>query len=255
MLAHTRKADLRLAADPVRMLEQADITPDGWQAAVLRSQASRSLLLCSRQSGKSTIAAAVALHTALYQPGALVLLLSPSLRQSGELFKKSVSLYRALGRPVSAEAETALTLVLENGSRVVSLPGKEQTIRGFSGVSLLVIDEAARVDDSLYHSTKPMLAVSNGRLLALSTPWGRRGFFYDAWENGGDAWERVRITAHECPRISPGFLAEERRSMPDLFFRSEYLCEFCDTIDAVFATEYIEAAFDPTITPLFGGGA
>src|SRR5262249_8673338 len=137
------------------------------QASLLRRPAQRMLLLCSRQAGKSQTAAALALQAALLEP-ALVLLLSPTQRQSAELFKdKVMRLFNALGRPVKAHQETQLTLTLANGSRVISLPGDEAGIRGFSGVSLLVIDEAARVPDSLYCSVRPMLAVSRGRLVAL----------------------------------------------------------------------------------------
>src|SRR5437763_5702286 len=142
--------DLACAFDPVRLAEQAGLVPDPWQASMLRSTAPRVLLNCSRQAGKSTVSAVLAVHTALYEPGALVLLLSPSLRQSGELYKKCAAVYQALGRPVQAESESALQLELENGSRIVSLPGKEGTIRGYSGVRLLAIDEAAWVPDDLY---------------------------------------------------------------------------------------------------------
>ena len=127
-------ADLALALDPVRVAERAGIVPDAWQARMLRSASPRLLLNCSRQSGKSTMTGILAVHTAVYDPESLVLLLSPTLRQSGELFRKALSVYRALGRPVPPESETALSLALENGSRIVSLPGEEGTIRGYSGV-------------------------------------------------------------------------------------------------------------------------
>jgi hypothetical protein len=63
-----------------QLMRGAGLDPDPWQIQVLQSQAPRGLWLCSRQSGKSATAACLALHTALAQPGALVLLLSPSLR-------------------------------------------------------------------------------------------------------------------------------------------------------------------------------
>src|SRR6185436_9527642 len=146
--------------------------------------------------------------------------LSPTLRQSGELFKKALSIYRDLGRPVPAESETALTLTLENGSRIVSLPGQEGTVRGYSGVRLLSIDEASRVPDALYMAVRPMLAVSGGRLVAMSTPFGTRGFWYDAWQSD-EPWERYEIPAERCPRISATFLAEERRSMGAWWYDQE----------------------------------
>jgi hypothetical protein len=183
-------------------------------------------------------------------PASLVLLLSPSTRQSGELFRKVLALFHQLGRPVAVTSECALRLELANGSRVVALPGKEATVRCFSGVSLLVIDEAARVPDALYCSVRPMLATSQGRLVALSTPFGKRGWFHDEWHGAG-AWQRVKITAPECPRIPRDFLAEEERALGERWFRQEYLCSFEDTIDAVFRWEDIQAMFVDDVAPLF----
>lgn len=236
-------ADLAAAVDPVALAQAAEIEPDPWQAEVLRSPASRVLLNCSRQSGKSTVAALLAVHSAVFVAQALVLMVSPSLRQSGELFRKALGVYRRLGRPVPAEAESALYLELENGSRIVSLPGNEHTLRGFSGVHLLVIDEAARVPAALYSSLRPMLAVSGGRLLALSTPYGARGWWWEAWAKGGDAWRRWEVPATSCRRISAEFLAEEQRALGDWWFQQEYLCQFLDAETAAFRREDVDGAF------------
>jgi hypothetical protein len=209
------------------------------------------LLLCSRQAGKSTAAAALALREALLWPGSLVLLLSPTLRQSGELFRDKVRrLYDRLGRPVPAARESALQLELANGSRVISLPGDEETTRGYSGVRLLVIDEASRVPDALYYAVRPMLAVSGGRLIALSTPFGRRGWFFEEWQGQG-RWARVRVEARDCPRITPAFLAEERQALGERWYRQEYECSFEEVIDAVFGYDDVMAACSDA-PPLFG---
>lgn len=243
-----------LVSDPVRLMTEADMEPDDWQRSLLTRSAEpdfhRALLLCTRQGGKSTTTAALALRFALRRPGALVLLLSPSLRQSAELFLKLLMFYRACGEPVAASNISAMRLELVTGSRVIALPGTEKTVRGFSGVDLLVIDEAARVADDLYLSVRPMLAVSGGRLVALTTPWGKRGWFYDEW-TGTAAWDRVRVTAPECPRITPEFLAEEQAAMPRQWYESEYLCQFADTVDQVFTTEEIDGMVTPGISPLF----
>lgn len=234
--------DLALALDPTLLMQLLGIEPDAWQAEVLRSTSPRILLNCCRQSGKSTVSATLAVHTALYQPGALVLLLSPTLRQSQELFRRCLSVYRLLASDIPPESETKLTLELGNGSRIVSLPGKESTIRGFSGVALLVVDEAARVPDELYYSVRPMLAVSNGRLVALSTPFGTRGWWFEAWRSS-EPWERYIITAEQCPRISPEFLAEERRTLGEWWFQQEYECRFLDAQTQAFSRDMIESAF------------
>src|SRR5262245_24569861 len=180
----------RLRADPTSLMCLAGMRPDPWQERLLRTDPDQVLLLCSRQAGKSQTAAALALKTALLRPRSPVLLLSPTLRQSGELFRKVLDHFNALGRPVGVVSESALRIEFANGSRVVSLPGDEKNIRGYSGVALLVIDEAARVADSLYCAVRPMLAVSRGRLVALSTPFGKRGWFHDAFYST-ESWERV----------------------------------------------------------------
>lgn len=244
--------DLAHALDAARWAREAlQFAPDPWQADVLRGDAQRLLLLCCRQSGKSTTTAALALHRAIYWPGSLVLLLSPSLRQSGELFRKVSDFYGQLADPVPSDAESALRLELSNGSRVVSLPGREETVRGYSGVALLVVDEAARVSDDLYYSVRPMLAVSGGHMIALSTPFGTRGWFFEAYTGGGDGWQRVRVDATQCPRISPEFLAEERAAMPAWWFAQEYLCEFRDAEGQLFGSDLIRSALTTDVRPLF----
>ncbi len=239
-------ADLAGALDPACLASRVGLDLDPWQTQFLRSARPRQLLNCSRQSGKSTVTAIKALHKALYKPRSLTLLLSPTLRQSGEIFKKVLSVYGDLGRPVPPESETALTLTLENGSRIVSLPGKEGTVRGYSGVDLLAIDEAAWVPEALYLSVRPMLAVSGGDLVVLSTPFGNRGFFYEAWRAEG-YWERYEIPATLCPRISPEFLAEERENMGPWWFAQEYECQFMDSQSQAFRREDIDRAFSEEV--------
>jgi hypothetical protein len=240
----------RLKEDPSRLMAEAGMPPDSWQRDLLRSYSDRVLMLITRQGGKSLTAAALALREALFRPPALVLLLSPTLRQSGELFRDKVRrLYGALGRPVACSQETALTMELVNGSRIISLPGEEETIRGYSGVRLLIIDEAARVDDGLYYSVRPMLATSRGKLVALSTPFGRRGWFYEAW-CGSAPWHRVSVPATACPRIAADFLEEERLSLGQHWYSQEYLLEFRETTEAFFRQSDIDAMSDHTIRPL-----
>jgi hypothetical protein len=244
--------DLRLALDRVVFAEKLGIVPDRWQEDLLRSLADRVLLNCSRQSGKSTMAAVIALHRALYHPGSLILCLAPALRQSQELFAKIAGFYRDLGRPVSPIGERKLSLELENGSRIITLPGTEKTIRGFSGVSLLIVDEAARVEDELYFALRPMLAVSGGTLIMLSTPYGQRGIFYEEWTSGDSReWQRFRVSADRVPRIGPEFLSEERRALGSRWFEQEYLCVFGELEGAVFSREAIDRMFDTEYKLLF----
>jgi hypothetical protein len=214
--------------------------PDLWQQKVLRSTAPRQHLNCSRQVGKSTVTAILALHRALYVPESVVLIVSPTDRQSGELYLKIAGFYRALGKPVDAAQENMRSLVLENGSRILSLPASDSGIRGFTA-ALVVIDEAAFVPDALYQAISPMVAVSGGRLVAMSTPAGRRGWWYEA--SSGPGWERVRIPARECPRIPAAFLEEERERLGPSVYAAEYECAFVDATGAAFDGDDIDAAF------------
>lgn len=248
--------DLAMALDPVAFARDGlGWAPDPWQEGVLRWGGSRLLMNCSRQSGKSTTAAVLAAHQAVYGAGSLTLLISPSIRQSAELFKKVTGALARLDAPPAREEDNRLSLQLVNGSRVVSLPASEATVRGFSGVDLIVEDEASRVSDDLYRSVRPMLAVSGGRLVLMSTPFGKRGHFFEEWTNGGSAWERVEVPATECPRISSAFLAQERASLGEWWYLQEYCCVFGEALDNVFRYEDVAAMLRPDLPPLFAGAA
>ncbi|MES1192659.1 MAG: phage terminase large subunit [Steroidobacter sp.] len=241
--------DLLRFLDPLATARDAGFEPDPWQCAVIESDDPRVLINASRQSGKSTTVSTLAVNQALTDPG-LILATSPSQRQSGELFRKIVETLRAVKPAPKLEIQSATTVELSNGARIVSLPGSEATIRCFSAPKLILIDEASRVDDDYYAAVRPMLAAGGGRLIALSTPWGCRGWFYKAWQSQ-DAWRRFRVPATDCPRITPEFLAEELAEIGPLRFASEYMCEFVDTAEQFFPTSLIEAALTDEVQPLW----
>src|SRR5262245_9317170 len=209
----------------VTIMRKLGLEPDPWQIDVLESTHPRLLLNCSRQAGKSTVVSILGLLTAMFNSMTRVLLVSRSHRQSKEMLQQMQFYHELLGCQLLAR-KTSEVLEFTNLSRIVSMPCREETIRGFAAVDLLVIDEAARVPDDLYRAVRPMLAVSKGRLICLSTPFGRRGFFWDAWAKGGDDWQRIEIPASKVPRISAEHLAEERRALGDAFYRQEYECSF-----------------------------
>ncbi len=224
--------------------------PDKKQMLVLRSKSNRVILNCCRQWGKSTVTAAKAVHRAYTRPGSLVLVASPSGRQSAEFLRKAKGFLRKLRIRPRGDGENAISLRFPNESRIVGLPGKEAKVRGFSAVSLILIDEASRVPDELYLALHPMLAVGDGDLWLMSTPCGKRGFFYEAWKDEGTDWFRVSAKATECGRISKKFLDQERKAMGSSYFSQEYLCEFTSDDLAYFDREMIEAAIDNSIPEL-----
>lgn len=246
------------AIEPLSRVEfalAAGITPDPWQEKVLESEGRKLLFNCCRQAGKSTVAALLAVWEVVYDPGALVLMLAPSLRQSGELFRTAMGILRAVEVPgTEIVAESALRVELESGSRIIALPGSESTTRGYSAASLVILDECARIDDALIAAVRPSLATTDGRLVCLSTPSGRRGFFFGEWE-AGVGWERTRITAEDCPRISAEFLEDERRMLGEHSYAQEYECRFLDSDTSVFSSEMIDAAFSDDLSPLWEAAA
>jgi len=228
------------------------IEPDVRQAEVLRSESKRSILNCCRQWGKSTIAAAKAVHRAYTRENSLVLVASPSDRQSGELVRKAEAMTERLGLRLRGDGTNEISLAFPNGSRIVGLPGESAKIRGFSAVSLLIVDEAAWVSEPMYRALRPMLAASNGDLWMFSTPNGRQGIFHETWIHGGEDWHRVRVPATECARISREFLEQERGVQGEAAFAQEYLCEFVQAEGAMFDQTLVEACFDFEVAPMDG---
>ena len=243
--------DLIRALDPVAFSRYIGITPDPWQADVLRYKGNRLLLNCSRQSGKSTTTATKALHTAVYRPGSLILLVSPSLRQSQELFRKVKDGFSSMETRPGLLEDNRLSMVMDNKSRIVSLPSDQSTVRGFSGVTMILEDEAAQVQDPFYYAILPMLITNGGVFISMSTPYGKRGHFFNEWSEGGDQWKRIEIPATQCPRITPEDLEQQRRSLGSMFFQQEFCCEFVETVDQVFSYDTIQQAFDDNVKPLF----
>ena len=106
------------------------------------------------------------------------------------------------------------------------------------------------MDDAVYKALRPSIATGDGDLWLMSTPYGKRGFFYETWEHGGAAWKRVSVPATECPRIPAAYLEEERRVLGALWFQQEYLCEFVDNGMEVFGRGLVEGALDDDLEPL-----
>ena len=232
-----------IPADAVAFARSILFEPDPWQVEVLNSDSKRIAINAARQTGKSAIVALKALHYCLTHADALVLILSVSERQSKLLFQALLKHYNAANRPLF-RVETTLSLELENNSKIIALPSSESTIRGYSAVNLLLCDESARIPDELYYSSLPFIAVSDGAIIQLSTPFGERGFFYETFTGSSPEWLRIKVTAAECNRISDKFLKEQRESMGEYWYLSEFNCEFLAPETGLFSPDSIRAIFD-----------
>jgi Terminase large subunit, T4likevirus-type, N-terminal len=242
--------DLVYNADPVLWAKEVlGYHPDEWQAKLLQSRSRKIILNCSRQSGKSTTCAALGLHESIYRRPSFGLVIAPSLDQSSELMMKFDEFRGAVELPSDyLSTDTKLAVRFANGNRFIARPGSEKSARSFSAVTLLLEDEASRVLDDLYNSVRPMLAVSNGRHILMSTPFGKRGHFFHIWDEQKDLWEWYEIPAERCPRITKEFLEEEKRINP--WFEQEYHCKFSETVDSVFTYDDVMAATMNDLQPL-----
>lgn len=241
-------------------LHRRKIIPDEWQRDVLRSDARYKIINTSRQVGKSTVIAGLALHKARFTQDSLVLIFAPTQKQAKEVFAKVIRFYlahmgglnkKALLRRVGIDSEAIrqMGIQMENASRIEALSATENTSRGFSA-DLIIIDEAAFATNAFYESILPSIAVSGGELVLASTPFGKRGFFYEEWKDGTH-FQQFEVPATDCPRMSDEFLAAEKRRRGERYYNQEYLCSFEDQEDQVFREDVIQGAFSDDFAPLF----
>lgn len=238
MLRINRTFNLGFELDPV-------------QADIVRDQSKRMIVNCTRQWGKTTTVAAKAATEALSSPG-LILVVAPVERQARELFRKIRTNLRYADRDSRWPEENKLSLELPNGARVVALPAKGENIRGYTNPRLVIIDEAAFVPDDDYRSIRPMLS-HGARLIMMSTPFGKRGFFYDVWNHPADKrWTRYQVKAADCSHITEEFLAEERVALGPWWYSQEYECAFQDNVAGYFDMEAVRASLEAGVDILEG---
>jgi hypothetical protein len=218
---------------------------DRWQRDVLLSDDARLAIFCCRQSGKSTV---VALKAAdLVRRGGMAVVVAPSLRQSSLLFRTLNRLLIAGGE--SFRRETATELETVRGGLALCLPGdRPDMLRGLSlrwpQTSILIVDEAARVRDTMWATISPMLAAAPlARQALLSTPAGASGEFHRLMTSHEGDWRRITVRAKNCPRILPAFLRRERVRLGEALFEQEYQCKFVAASGSVFSADVLAAMF------------
>jgi hypothetical protein len=223
------------------------VTPDEWQARLMRGTAD-TVALCGRRVGKSQSAGWAAAHHVVEGEGRTALCISPTQRQSGELFRLAKAAIVKAIPDAAFPTDNRLSLELPNGSRLLSLPGDPGTVRGLTA-SLVVLDETQSLPNGgheLFASVRPMLATTGGRMIVLGTPLDRVGLLFDMWE--GDAaqdWLRLHVPSTECPRIPATFLESERRLLGEALFRREYLAEFSASATGMFDHDLLQGALLP----------
>jgi len=222
---------------------------DPVQEQIIKDQSDRIIVCCSRQWGKTTTVAAKAAAEALSYPG-LYLVIAPTERQAKELFRRTKDYICHAYPSMKFEEANKTSLELPNRSRIVALPAKGENIRGYPNPRLVIIDEAAFVKDQDYRAIRPFLS-HGGKLIILSTPFGKRGFFHNTWIKQDPGWSRYSVTADECYHISREFLDEERMTLGEAWYAQEYECKFIDSVLGFFNMDKVRAGLDEGIEPLF----
>ena len=264
---------------PGEYMRRLGLNPFPWQWEALDPASRRVLMLTCRQAGKSTVVAGKTLCRAKSTPGALNLITCPAQDQSKELIKKVEQFILHDLHIPRLTHDGSYEKQFENRSRIVALPGSERSVRGYSAPKTIIIDEAAQVQDSTVYAMRPMMIGADTELFMLSTPRGKRGYFYRQWDKG-KYWKKILVRiawdlknsklvpampeaefhakmlkqgvlAYYSPRHTLVELQEELESMDELWFRQEYLCEFVDELTMVFATELVSQAMSDEVKPLF----
>jgi Terminase large subunit, T4likevirus-type, N-terminal len=219
----TAPREIAYRIDPVRwVLDVTGMTPAPWQETFLRSPRGASLLaLTARQVGKTTTAAWAISHSMAFTAGSLSVIACPAQRQSAEAVRRVRETLVKTG--AEFKSDNVYALELKNGSRVLALPGSDDSIRGLTVDSWIVADEAARLPADLIAALRPMRARRpQARFAMLSTAWSRTDPFWTAWADDDPTWIRLRATADTTP-FDAAFLEQERRALGEQSFQREYL--------------------------------
>lgn len=217
------------------------INLDPWQTEVLKTKGNIALR-SGRQTGKSTVISILAGEEAVQHPNRTIMVIASVERQAYLLFEKILfylnEKYPKLIKK-KKDKPTKSRVKLLNGSIIYCLPTgiTGQGIRGYS-IDTLIVDEAAFVPDEVFSAVTPALAArKNSRIILLSTPYGREGYFARAFKN--ESFTNFHVSSEECPRISKEFLAQEKERMTKLQYTQEYLGEFVDSLMQWFPDELI----------------
>ena len=234
----------KLVEDPVLFAKLIlGFKPFPYQEEILRCRAKRIIVCSGRQVGKTTVTAVKAIHFAVTNPNTTTLIVSPTLRQSINMFDKIldfVMLSPLLRRSVIYKTRTQIKF--SNYSRIKALPcGTEgRTLRGETA-HLVIIDEAAFVPEIVITNVvMPMISATDGHLWLLSTPWNKDHIFYKCWTN--PKWVKFHVPTSANPLVAREFLEEQRELIGEERYRIEYEAEFIDDQRAFFPMELLRKA-------------
>jgi len=245
--------------DPVFFAERfLAFRPYQYQIAVLTDKSKRITVRMSRQAGKTTTIAVRAIWYAATHPQTLSLIVAPSLRQSMIMMDRIQAFIFGMDPQARKHlvAKIQRTVIwFRNGSQMVALPCSPNLLRGYTAHQVL-IDEAAffRDDEVIFYNVLyPMMATTNGTLIASSTPWGKDSVFYkiNSHPEISKGWSKHYVPWQACVKphgpIEPSFIDEVRQVTPIERFKREYDAEFVEDEDSYFPQDLITKCIDPDL--------
>ncbi len=231
---------------------------DKWQQDILDCKNKYILLCKGRQIGGTTIMARKCADRMLTQKGCHIIVVSLTEDQA-QLVVIMVLTYLEknfkgyIAKPYSKNI-TKNKIVLKNGSQILSRPVGQtgDAVRGFTG-NVLYINEASRMPESVFTAAKPILLTTGGDIWMDSTPFGKKGYFYESWLNKHDRFKVFYMSSEEVIQERPisdswtkkqreegiQMLKEEKADMGVLAYSQEYLGLFMEDLRRLCTPEWI----------------
>lgn len=245
---------VQLPQDPVEFVRALfKFEPTEYQRRLLEDPARRVVVRWSRQAGKTTTLALSALWFALTHPKTLTLIVAPSLRQSmimGDRIQDYIGGLSSDLRHSLFDKLQRTVIRAKNFSRIIMLPDSPQLLRGYTAHRVLVDESNFFKDDELvfFNVLFPMLAITDGDLVASSTPWNQDSVFYRFCQR--PEFSKHVITCDDVVKaglMKQSFVDEMRNLLPDERFRREFLSEFVEDADAWLTQSLIVSCIDSNL--------
>jgi len=227
------------------------VEPFGYQKQFLDADARHRVVSSGRQVGKSRMAAWIALHHAMTNAHEQVLITAPSLRQSSLLFDTLYSEIEQSGITDDAwgiDRSTQTIIEFDNGTDIHCVPtGRNgNKIRGYTS-DLIIVDEAAFIQDSIFEeSLEPMTFATGGSLVLASTPYGMSGYFYRKFSaaDGNSSWFKLQVGSDANPLIDGDDLEEFKTGKTEAQISREVYGEFVADAGQFFPVDAILGCMD-----------
>lgn len=241
---------------PLGVMRAGGMSPDEWQAEILDDQHRTILVTTCRQAGKSTTAVSWCLSKAASKEGQTIIVASPSFRQSARILARARVHYRRCVKHWEGALVPTITnrsiesVQMDNGSQILALPATPETIRGETAHAAL-FEEAAFMPLSVRDVVSPMLASTDGQRLVITSAGIQGSWMHSDWlDVDAPHVSRVEVPYQRVPRISPEFIASERRRMTKATFDREYCCVWSQSDGAVFNAAAVSALIRPEVAPI-----